>query len=436
MRKRIGIRHEDKYAMERRTAIIPAHAAKLITKAELSISVETSQKRIFTDNEFRDAGAQVQQDLKNCPVIFGVKEIPEKYFEPDKTYVFFSHVIKGQSYNMPMLKQMMHLGCNLIDYECILDDQGKRLIFFGKFAGLAGMINALWSAGKRLEVLGHPVNPFTQIKQSCKYHSLAEAKHDISAVGQQIAREGLPRELLPFVIGFTGYGNVSAGAQEIASLLPSVEISPEQLLDLKKKKDHPNNIIYKVVFKEEHISRPKNSTQDFDLQDYYQFPEKYENNFEQYVPYLSILMNGMYWDNRYPRILTKSFIKEHFRQDLVRLFVIGDITCDPNGSIEMTHKGTPIEDPVFVYNTETEKPVMGFEGNGLLVMAVDILPSELPRDSSIAFSEALLPFVAPIAEADYSVSFDKLALPAAIKKALILHKGQLTPAYKYIERYL
>ncbi len=436
MSKQIGIRHEDKYLMERRTAIIPAHAAKLIQKEGLSVAVETSPKRVFTDSEFEEAGAGIQQNLQNCPVIFGVKEIPESYFEADKTYVFFSHVIKGQAYNMPMLKKMMKLGCNLIDYECIVDDQGKRLIFFGKFAGLAGMINSLWSAGQRLKVLGQTDNPFLQVKQSFQYHSLADAKKDVSALGQHIAERGLPKDLLPFVIGFTGYGNVSAGAQEIANLLPSVEISPEQLLELQKKKSHPNNIIYKVVFKEEHISRPKNAAQAFDLQDYYQFPEKYENNFEQYAAHLSVLMNCMYWDTRYPRILTRSFIKDLIRQGHDKLIVIGDVTCDPDGSVEFTHKGTNIEDPVFVYNPETGKPVMGFEGDGILVMAVDILPSELPRDSSIAFSDALLGFVPAIAQADYSVSFDKLSLPGAIKKALILHKGQLTPKYKYIERYL
>lgn len=431
----IGIRHEDKYKMERRAAITPRHVEKLIKQLKLDFVVQSSPKRIFTDEEFRQAGASVENDLKKCNVIFGVKEIPESFFEPDKTYVFFSHVIKGQPYNMPMLKKMMELGCNLIDYERIIDDQNKRLIFFGKFAGLAGMINSLWSLGERLKEYGYADNPFLKIKQAHHYHSLEEAKQHISEVGQEIAEKGLPRELLPFTIGFTGYGNVSIGAQEIANLLPSKEVSPEKLLELKTRNDIPSNIVYKVIFKEKHLSKRKDGTE-FDLQDYYQHPEKYENDFEQYIPHLSVLMNCMYWDDRYPRIVTKDYMEKAFKEGRSKLVVIGDVTCDPDGSIEFTHKGTEIEDPVFVYNPFTRKPAMGFKGEGMLVMAVDILPSELPRDSSVAFADALFHFIKPIAHADYDLPYEDLDLPRAIKKALILHKGKLTPDYKYIEQYL
>lgn len=435
MKAVIGIRHEDKYLMERRTPITPSHAEKLIKQHGLEIQVETSAKRVFTDHEYETAGAKVVKDLTGAPVVFGVKEIPATAFEEGKTYVFFSHVIKGQPYNMPMLKKMMEMGCNLIDYERIVDDQNKRLIFFGKFAGLAGMINSLWSMGERLKELGFDDNPFLGVKQSYQYTSLHEAKEAVSAVGRKIAEKGLPPDLQPFTIGFTGYGNVSIGAQEIANLLPSKEITPKQLLELKNRKNIPNNIIYKVVFKEDDLSKRKDGNP-FDLQDYYAHPEKYENDFEKYVPHLSILMNCMYWDTRYPRIVTKQFIKELFAAGNPKLTVIGDVTCDPDGSVEFTHKGTEIEDPVFVYDPVTDKPHMGFKGNGILVMAVDILPSELPLDSSIAFADALFPFVKAIAEADFGATTAELALPGAIKKALILHKGKLTPDYEYIQQYL
>ncbi len=430
-----GIRHEDKYAMERRTPITPFHCRKLIEADGLHIVAQSSPKRVFSDEEYREAGARVQDDPGNCDVIFGVKEIPEEAFEEGKTYVFFSHVIKGQPYNMPMLKKMMEKGCNLIDYECISDDQGKRLIFFGKYAGLAGMINSLWSMGERLKEYGYDNNPFRDIKQSCRYHSLDEAKEAVSAAGKRIEAEGLPEELTPLTIGFTGYGNVSNGAQEIADLLPCREITPQQLLELENGRELPNNIVYKVVFKEEDISRRKDG-QTFELQDYYTNPDKYENAFEQYIPHLTVLMNCMYWDTRYPRIVTKKYLRQLFDGKRPKLTVIGDITCDPDGSIECTHQGTPIEDPVFVYDPESGEPAMGFKGNGILVMAVDILPSELPRDSSMAFAEALFPFVKPIAAADFSVPFDEIRLPKPIRKALILHRGKLTPDYKYIQEYL
>jgi len=431
----IGIRHEDKYKMERRAALTPRHIAKLVKQQKLDFIVQSSPKRIFSDDEFRQAGAMIEKDLNKCNIIFGVKEIPQEAFEPGKTYVFFSHVIKGQPYNMPMLKKMMELGCNLIDYERIVDDQNKRLIFFGKFAGLAGMINSLWSLGERLKEYGYTGNPFQKIKQAHNYHSLEEAKQHISDVGQEIAEKGLPQELLPFTIGFTGYGNVSIGAQEIANLLPSKEISPEKLLYLKDRKEIPNNIIYKVIFKEKHLSRRTDGSE-FDLHDYYQHPEKYENDFEQYIPHLSVLMNCMYWDARYPRIVTKSYLEKAFAQGRPKMMVIGDVTCDPDGSIEFTHKGTEIDDPVFVFNPFSMEPTMGFLGEGMLVMAVDILPSELPRDSSEAFADALFSFIKPIAHADYDLPFEDIDLPRAIKKAMILHKGELTPEYKYIEKYL
>lgn len=431
----IGIRHEDKYLMERRTPITPVHAEKLIRQHGINVQVETSPKRVFPDKEYSGIGAKIVSSLKEASVIFGVKEIPSTAFEENKTYVFFSHVIKGQPYNMPMLATMMEKGCNLIDYERIVDDQNKRLIFFGKFAGLAGMINSLWSAGQRLKELGYTDNPFLGIKQSQHYADLKEAKEAVSAVGRKIAENGLPSDIQPFTIGFTGYGNVSIGAQEIANLLPSKEITPEQLLELKNRKNIPNNIIYKVIFKEEHISKKKDGSA-FDLQDYYAHPEKYENDFEQYIPHLSILMNCMYWDTRYPRIVTKKFLKDLYSQGNPKLTVIGDVTCDPDGSIECTHKGTEIEDPVFVYDPATDQPAMGFKGSGILVMAVDILPSELPMDASQAFADALFPFVNDIATADYDAPTDDLALPPAIKKALILHKGKLTPDYEYIQQYI
>jgi len=434
MNKIIGIRHEDKYAMERRVAIPPAEAAKLIDEG-LEIYVEQSPKRIFTDQEYKNAGAHITDDLTKCPVIFGVKEMPPDFFEMEKTYIFFSHVIKGQSYNMPMLRQLMDKKCTLIDYEKIADNTGRRLIFFGRFAGLAGMINSLWSFGQRMQVLGMET-PFAGIRQSHHYNSLADAEMAVRQAGEIIRKEGLPKSLTPFTIGFTGYGNVSQGAQHIADLLPTVEITPEDLIGLQESGKFSNKTIYKVVFKEEDISTPIDDAVQFHLEEYYNHPEKFKNQFEKYAPHLTILMNCMYWDDRYPRLLTKSFIKTLHRKGEMKLTVIGDVTCDPDGSIEFTHKGTEIEDPVFVYNPITAEPAMGFHGDGILVMAVDILPSELPRESSESFGQALLKFVPAIAGANYSAGFGQLDLPAEIKRAVILHHGQLTPDYKYISQYL
>jgi alpha-aminoadipic semialdehyde synthase len=431
---KIGIRHEDKYVMERRVPLVPAHVKRLVEQG-IEVHVQRSPKRIFKDEEFEAAGAKLVDELTEPDLILGVKEMPMDFFEFQKTYIFFSHTIKGQSYNMPLLKRMMEKEINLIDYEKITNEKGQRLIFFGRFAGLAGMINSLWSAGMRYKELGIDT-PFTAIKQTHTYNSLDEAKEVIAAVGEKIRQEGLPQQLSPFVVGITGYGNVSKGAQEILSLLPVEEISPEELLTLNNRNDLSNKVVYKVVFKEQDLSKPLEAGKAFDLQEYYQHPERFEGVFEQYIPHMSILMNCMYWDDRYPRIVTKDYLEKLFKEGTPKLTVIGDVTCDPDGSVEITYKGTEIEDPVFVYNPFTRKPVHGFKGEGVLVMAVDILPSELPRESSQAFSDALVDFVPDIAAADYDLDFQSLNVPAPFKRAMILHRGKLTPDFEYLNEYL
>lgn len=433
MKKTIAIRHEDKYKMERRAALTPQHVKQIVEQG-IEVLVESSEKRIFADEEYANAGAKVSKDISSSSLVFGVKEMPIDYFEANKTYVFFSHTIKGQEYNMPLLKNMVEHKINLIEYEKIANEKGQRLIFFGRFAGLAGMINSLWSYGQRLDKLGVS-NCFSTLKQSHKYNSLEEAREAIKAISGQIKSKGLNSEAGPLIIGITGYGNVSKGAQEIADLLPIEEISPAELLQKSKENSFALDKVYKVVFKEVDLSETIDENAEFELQDYYNHPEKYKNQFEQYIPHLSILMNCMYWDDRYPRIVTKDFLAELYKTNH-RLKVIGDVTCDPDGSIEATHIGTAIEDPVFVYNPKTRTPEMGFEGEGVLIMSVDILPSELPRESSEAFGDVLVNYVKQLAEADYNTSFEALDIPPAFKRALILHKGNLTPDFKYMTDFL
>ncbi len=434
MSKFIGIRHEDRYNMERRAPLTPTHVERLVKQKKLDIVIQTSTKRIFSDEEYIKAGAKIAKDLKKCSVVFGVKEMPVSFFEPATTYVFFSHVIKGQQYNMPMLRRMMELKCNLIDYERVVDEQGKRLIFFGKYAGMAGMINSFWSLGLRMKDHGY-ISNLLKIHQAHKYRSLKEAKDDISAIGQRIAEEGIPENQIPFVIGFTGYGNVSQGAQEICGLLPVKEISAEKLLVLRSRKKLPNNIVYKVIFREEDMYE-RCDGEPFDLHDYFANPQEYRSIFEKYIPHLSMLINCIYWDKRYPKLLTKEFLKKMYEKGIPKLSVIGDISCDVGGSMECNLKSTEIEDPIYVYDPVTETIRMGHNGEGMLVMAVDILPAELPRDASNGFGDVLVNFVKPIADADFEEPFEDLDLPKSIKKGLILHNGELTPDYKYLEAFV
>ena len=431
----IGIRHEDKYLLERRAPLTPRHVARLVSEHHLPFIIQESEKRIFSNDAYRKAGAVVDPDLNGAKIIMGIKEIPNHLLEQGKAYIFFSHVSKGQNHNMSMLTRMMEMGCSLIDYEKVTDDQGRRLIFFGRYAGLAGMINTLWTYGRRLEKEGI-ITPFARISQTHDYASIEEARNAISEVGKEIARHGLPESIHPLVIAIMGYGNVSQGAQEICSLLPMEEVPVSALKSTIENKLIPSNIIIKTVFKEEDMIDALLPGDEFDLLDYYRNPERYRSKFDQYLPFINILINGAYWDARYPRHVTKDLLERLYVKGQQSLKVIGDISCDPDGSIECTHAGMSIEGPVFIYDPITRKPRMGFDGKGIAVMAVDILPSELPRESSNGFADILVNYMRPLAEADFSLPLNQLNLPSAIRRGLILYNGILTPDYEYLKQYL
>jgi alpha-aminoadipic semialdehyde synthase len=191
------------------------------------------------------------------------------------------------------------------------------------------------------------------------------------------------------------------------------------------------------VFKEEHIVEPIATEDRFGLQDYYDHPQKYRSQFERHIPYLTVLVNCIYWDERYPRLVTKKFLKELFdREKNPRLRVIGDISCDVEGSIECTAKVTQPDNPVYVYSPMEEQVADGFEGRGVVILAVDNLPCEISREASLDFGQVLKTFVPQIAKVDLSVSFDECKLPGPIKKGMILYHGELTPDYRYIQDFL
>lgn len=435
MPSRIGIRREDKSEWERRVPIVPEHVVELRERHDLEVWVQPSEIRVFSDQEYRKAGARVEEDLSPCPVLFGVKEIPADCFKKGHTYIFFAHVIKGQPYNMPMLQSLLDNGCQLIDYEKVTDDQGRRLIFFGRHAGLAGMIDSLWALGRRLDWEQIP-NPFSDLRQTYEYDDLEDAKAAVAALGDRIATEGLPETIAPLICGFAGYGNVFRGANEIAGLLPVEEIEPDQVAEVAGHSS-VRRTVYKVVFKEEHTVEPVSPDHSFELQDYYDRPDRYRSTFAGYLPHLTVLMNCVYWDERYPRLVTKQDMRTLYgTQEQPRLRVIGDISCDIEGAIEATVRSTEPGAPVYVYHPVHDQANLGAAGDGPVILAVDILPSELPREASVYFSGVLMDYVPAIADADYSVAFADLDLPSEIKRAVIVHQGELTPDCGYLEDHL
>jgi alpha-aminoadipic semialdehyde synthase len=431
----IGIRREDKNQWERRVPLTPDQIKELKGEHGIDTLVQPSKIRVFPDSEYERKGAEISEDMSRCPTIFAIKEVPMDLIDSQKTYIFFGHVIKGQSHNMPLLKKMMEMGCNFIDYEKIVNEKGFRMIFFGNWAGLAGMANTLAAFGERLKSES-VANPFTPIKHAHQYKDHMELKDDISKVGEKIKSDGLPKEIVPMIVGFAGYGNVSRGCQEVLECLPVQEIPPEDLAEFMDKKEFSDKMVYKVVFKEWHMVEPASADYEFELQDYYDHPEKYKGTFSKHVPHISLLMNCIYWDKPYPRLVTKDLVKKLNESKTLRLKVIGDISCDINGAIEFTEKATEIDNPTFVYDPTNDSITDGVSGNGIVVMAVDNLPCELPKESSGDFGSGLIKFVPDIAKCDFSLEFSDLKLPPPIKKAVILHNGKLTPDYEYLNKFL
>jgi len=410
----LGIRREEKNRWERRAPLTPLHVEELVKEHGRSVVIQPSPLRIFSDDDYRHAGALVAEDLSDCRLILGVKEIPPERLQPGKPSMTFFHVIKGQPEGMPLLARALELRSTLIDYEPIVDRYGRRLIFFGRHAGYAGMIDALWVLGRRLAAEGLET-PFAAIGQAHTYPSVDEAEEFLAAgVGRQIREQGLPPELRPLVVGFTGGGNVSQGAQEILDRLPVVEIHPDDLPGLADTPGLSRRTLYKVVFRRKHRVR-----------------------FARHLPYLTVLVNGIYWQPGHPKLVTREDLQTLWGNgEPPRLQVLADLSCDVDGSLESTVKATDADRPVYVYDPASGDTRDGFEGRGPVVLAVDNLPAEFPRDASEHFGDSLFPFLDGLLGADFDAPFEHLSLPAAILGATLTHQGELTPKYRDLEEAL
>lgn len=424
----IGIRREDKNEWERRTPLTPTEVRTLTDKGYRFI-VQPQANRAFSDEEFRTAGAVIDDDLSPCDDILAVKEIPAQLLLPKKTYLFFSHTNKGQPQNMAMLRRLLELSCTLIDYEFIVDETGRRLVFFGYYAGIAGMIETLYALGRRL--MGENLlTPFAEIEQPYRYASIDAMKAHLRRIGDVIRERSLPPQLRPLVCGFVGYGNVSRGAQEMLDLLPVVEVTPEQLPNLPAGN---GRVLYKTVFHERHTLQPVDE-RSFDLNDYRKNPQHYRTAFARYLPYLTLLVNGVYWDDRYPRLLTKIDLQRQWPNTPLR--VIGDISCDVTGAVEMTARTTTPSAPFFVYDPLQNRVDSDPQAPGVAVMAVDNLPGEVAREASAAFSSALAPWLPALLTADLTGDWPSCNLPSALKQAVMVFHGRLTPNFAYLQKYL
>ena len=438
----IGIRRETKGKWERRVPLSPKDVESLC-KNNVKVIVQSSGIRAFADEEYERAGACITDSLADANVILGVKEIPVEELVKNKTYMYFSHTHKAQPYNMAMLDHIVENNIRLIDYELMLDHNGARVAKFGHFAGLAGMIDMFYGLGDRLLSLGFNT-PFLYSSMSKNYKDLEHAKKSFSALGRQISENGLPKELGPFTVVVAGSGAVSEGAQEIIKQLPHKFVTVSELKSLHKDKNFDNRKVYVCVVKEnDHIKH--NETGTYVQEDYRSHPNDYHSVFKSEIaPYTSVLVNALYWESIYPRLLTledTNSIKAN-PKNAYKLLGIADISADVEGAVQCTDRCTTIDKPFFFYdpiaNLWSEDDASASR-NSILIMSVDNLPAELASESSSYFGSKLLPYVEKVAAMNHSdlLNFEEEDNDRAVetvKNAVIASHGKLMPNFEYIEQ--
>ncbi len=430
----VGILKERGRKGEKRAPLTPLHVRRLVKKG-IEVEVESSKTRVFSDGEYKKAGAVVLDKFKKAALLLGIKEPELNTIYKDKIYMVFSHTIKGQPENMPLLKEFIEKGVTLIDYEKITDSDDRRLVYFGKFAGICGLIDSLYYLGRKLEWQGIR-NPFQSLRPAYHYGSLKEIIKLMPRISKKIKRRGFDRKISPFIIGITGHGNVTRGVEEILALFNPVEICPGEIENLftRPAKTIDKNI-YKVVFPRGKRFHYKDGRR-FSFEEYIRHPEKFESNMDIYLPYLNLLIHASYWDSRYPRLVTKRMVNKLFRQKNFRLKFIGDISCDLNGGIELTYKATTPENPVFTYSPGKKKFVDGYKEDGITILSIDNLPAELPGDSSREFGGLIGDYVYQIAARGVKDITKDAVLPGEIRQAVITQGGRLTSGFSYLKKEL
>lgn len=418
----IGIRREDN-PHERRTALCPTHIRKLIQE-NVTVLVQPSQSRIFSDAEYLAAGAHLSETLREASIIVGVKEIEPESIEHRKTYLCFSHTIKGQPSGHALLRALCDRQSTLLDYERITNENNERLVYFGNFAGFAGMLDTLWALGQRWAERDRRHTPLLELRRSHHYSDLDEAKAALIEVGKRLAH-ALPEQACPLTIAIVGTGNTSQGAQTALQALNAMQVEPSQL-HVPKTSSKP--VRYALFRSEDWLVRDEGS---FDARTVREQPELYRSTFEPFLKQIHLLMNCIYWNPRSPRLISVDALTSLYQQNDPCLELIGDISCDIEGAIAITQKTFSYHAtlPVYTYDIEQRCIQAGYRGKGPSVFAVSNLPASFPLEASNSFGDALLPLLLELIRHDLTVEFSQLSLPSTLKRALVVHRGALTPDY-------
>jgi saccharopine dehydrogenase (NAD+, L-lysine forming) len=390
----IGVLKETKIPVDRRVSLTPEQIRQLIDKyPKHQFLVQSSVDRAFTDKEYQALGIEVVDEIADCDILLGIKEISLENLIPGKTFLLFSHTAKKQPYNQKLLKRSAELGITLIDYEYLKKDS-LRVIAFGYWAGIVGAYNALLGYGKLIRSY--------ELKPAHKCHDLHEVKAELNKVSL----------IDPVRIVLTGEGRVASGAIEILEETGVIRIDPELFL-----KGNGENVYCQIG--PQHYTKHKKD-QAFDFNVFIKHPEDYYSTFFPYATKANVFIACHYWDNRSPVFLThKEMSDPEFGIKL-----IADISCDVNGPIPSTIRASSIESPFYGFDILKDKEVKAFLNNALTVMAVDNLPGELPRNSSYDFGEKLVNIVLP------ELLTGKRS--EMIEGATILKNGKLTDGFAYL----
>jgi alpha-aminoadipic semialdehyde synthase len=428
----VGILPESKNEWERRAPLRPKDVAWL-AKKNISVEVASSPLRIYEDAQYARSGAKRVTKVKKANLLIGIKEPPIDMLIPDSVYMVFSHTTKGQTYNRNLLAAFLKKKITLIDYEHITGSLGQRLVYFGRYAGICGMIDTLHVFGRKAELQDNS-NPFSDLKSAVHYGTYGSAKKALEQVVEKIQKKGFAKNITPFVIGILGHGNVSQGAQEVLEYMGAVDIHPKDIDILSRSHTSHKKTIYKLVFQREEKLRSKKG-RNFYFEEYLKHPERFESNLAESLPFLNILINSSYWDKRYPRLLSEAMLRRLYgTKPGFRLSVIGDLSCDIKGTIEITKKATTSSEPAFIYDPVSKKISNDLSHNGIAVMAVDNLPCEFPKESSTEFAEQIREYVYQIAAHGITDITNHHALSAVIRNAVVTQNGILTRRFKYLKK--
>ncbi|XP_078613441.1 alpha-aminoadipic semialdehyde synthase, mitochondrial-like [Branchiostoma floridae x Branchiostoma japonicum] len=453
----LGIRREDYNTWESRAPLSPAHVQKLVSKG-VTVLVQPASKRAYSGKEYQEAGAHIREDLSEASVILGVKTTPAEKLLPNKTYSFFSHTIKAQDANMPMLDAILDKNIRIFDYEMMLDEAGVSPVAgaMGRLAGISGMINILHAMGTRLLALGHHT-PFLRIGPTHIYRNIEMCRQAVRDCGYDLALGRMPESIGPLTFLFTGSGYVSKGAQEMLKELPVKFVDPTELRDVCASGDTTR--VYAAVLRRHHHLRHRDTGR-YDEKEYAAHPDRFVSTFaEQFAPYVLCLVNGMYWPPTAPRLLTNADLQGLLGNNMAdngvvpgcpnegpgcpdevpgyprlpqRLIAVSDISADEGGSLEFMTQCTSMDSPFEV--SDGTKSVPGIMGNGVVVCSVDNLPAQLPREATDIFGNQLLPYVWEMFHSMAEVPFESQAhlFSKTLQDATIASNGKLRPKYEYI----